>query len=153
MYKIILITITLIWAVIVHELTHYYVALYLGYKPKLILYKSKKEKSLLIRAMNLFLPFPAVKIKDIKSLKHLKLIILSPIITTFIILFLAMLVLLASPNWYSIETYIIWSINLAVIVNYITSYADIKTVKKWNKIFKNIKNWFIYIDKELGDAI
>ena len=99
--------------------------------------------------MNLGLPFPGVELKGIKTMKHFKRILLLPIFPTFLFLFLSMLIIFMY-SWVNLYNYIIWSIDFAMIFTFLFCSGDITLVKKYNKIQKNIKNWFIYVDKNLS---
>ena len=140
-----LIFLLIILNILLHELAHYLTAKHYGYEARFIWLKNKKEESKLIRAMNFFLPFPAVKIKKIRSLEHLKWIMYIPIIPTFIT-FLLINFLISIDYKLDILYFILLSVNMAIFFTLIACYGDMRTVRKYNRIAKNIHNWFVYID-------
>lgn len=137
----------IIWIIISHELMHYFTASHLGYNPKLCLIPNKKFKGKIERILNLGLPFPAVRTKNVNTYKDAYLMLLSPMPFGLVTIFLCIVSMTA--NIKSIEHLYVW-LSLCFIVSlvatYFMSFGDFRIVKSLQQEEKNITNWFKRMD-------
>jgi len=145
MIKMIISIIFIIWIMVQHELVHYYVAKYFKCDAKILIVKNKKVKSKLLRMINMGLPFPAVKIDNIRTYRQLNWIMIAPIPFGIANAFLLLVFMTANPKITSdlVLGWLLMCFDAAFIFALFFSLGDFMILHTQHKIRRNTRDWFI----------